>query len=153
MIVSPEVVKASQIHAPTTVRPAPRVEATFRRGGEPIAMAALAAPLAGDIAKASADYAKDVTAQMFAALRVPMIQGERVVTRHHKGKTIQDTHSYAIPAWFIVGASIAIPVGLWILGIGIKPTAPDGDGKQKLQIAERPRMVLPFGGGTTVSLF
>ena len=60
-----------------------------------------------------------MTAQGFDALRTPLIKGERRITHQKRRQLVQDTHSYAIPAWFVVGAAVAIPVGLWILGLGL----------------------------------
>src|SRR3990167_1373205 len=95
-----------------------------------VAAAIAAVPLASEAVRAATDFARDVLAQVFDMVRQPLLSGERVVRRG----AVTTTTKAAVPAWVV----IAIPIGLWLLGIGV------GFKEGKATWTERPRMTLPF---------
>ena len=105
--------KASQVRSPTTVRPAPRVEATFRRGGERTAAPALAlAPLAVSGAKKGVDTLVELG-------KTPVIGWQRTVS-YDKGrknvKHIVEHTSIELRAWELAALGGILVIGYAAFG-------------------------------------
>jgi len=96
-----------------------------------VAAAALTAlPLAEKGIQASVDLAKSLTAQVFDALRTPLVGWEQTETREKRNGTLLRTVRKAnLPAWAAIVGGLVIAASMGRISVpGVTPALPGGPG-------------------------